>query len=88
MPFVRKHILEIYAFTILKENCQTLKEYMQYVNLIRQYTYHKKLELKEAEYQYGVESGMETGLKQGIEQGRKFYLIQSICKKLHKNKDA
>ena len=61
---------------------------MQYVNLIRQYTYHKKLELKEAEYQYGVESGMETGLKQGIEQGRKFYLIQNICKKLRKNKDA
>jgi len=121
----------------LKENCQTLKEYMQYVNLVRQYTYQESLDLKaavelavaecikegilrefllknraevvamsifefdeekewklirEAEYQYGVETGIETGIKQGIEQGRilerKFYLIQNICKKLRKNKDA
>ena len=38
--------------------------------------------LREAEYQYGIERGIEIG----TEQGRKQYLIQAVCKKLHKGK--
>ena len=45
----------------LKENCQILKEYMQYVNKVRTYMYEKKLELKDA-----VELAVTECIQEGI----------------------
>ena len=45
----------------LKESCQTLKEYMQYVNCVRHYIYQKKLALTEA-----VENAVAECIKKGI----------------------
>jgi len=45
----------------LKASCQTLKEYMQYVNCVRQYVYQEKLNLSEA-----VELAVTECIKEGI----------------------
>lgn len=45
----------------LKASCQTLKEYMQYVNCVRQYAYQEKLNLSEA-----VELAVTECIKEGI----------------------
>ena len=45
----------------LKECCQTLKEYMQYVNCVRYYIYEKKLTLNDA-----VENAVTECIRNGI----------------------
>ena len=45
----------------LKESCQTLKEYMQYVNCVRDYIHKKKLTLNEA-----VEKAVTKCIEKGI----------------------
>ena len=45
----------------LKESCQLLKEYMQYVNRVRKYTYQEKLSLDSA-----VELAITECIKEGI----------------------
>ena len=45
----------------LKESCQVLKEYMQYVNCVRKYVYQEKISLNDA-----VEYAITECIKKGI----------------------